>query len=60
MNAKHTARPGVEVSISLTTILLGAGAVGVGWALVSIADVLLVIPVSVFNIVRALAGGERH
>jgi predicted PurR-regulated permease PerM len=50
MSAKHTARPGVEISISVTTILLVAGAVGVGWALVSIADVLVVILVSVFSI----------
>jgi predicted PurR-regulated permease PerM len=50
MNPKHAARPGVEVSISVTTILLVAGAVGVGWALVSIADVLLVILVSVFGV----------
>jgi predicted PurR-regulated permease PerM len=44
----HTRR--VEVSISITTILLVAGAVGVAWALVSIADVLLVMFVSVFSI----------
>ena len=40
----------VEVSISITTILLVAGAVGVAWALASIADVLLVMFVSVFSI----------
>jgi hypothetical protein len=36
-------RPEVELSVSIRTILLVAGAVAVAWALVSIADVLLVI-----------------
>ena len=42
-------RTGVEVSISIRTILLVAGAVAVAWALASIADVLLVILVSIFS-----------
>jgi predicted PurR-regulated permease PerM len=43
-------RPEVELSVSIRTILLVAGAVAVAWALVSIADVLLVILVSVFSV----------
>jgi predicted PurR-regulated permease PerM len=46
----ETGRARVEVSISITTILLVAGAVGVAWALASIANVLLVIFVSVFSV----------
>jgi predicted PurR-regulated permease PerM len=45
-----TGRTEVEVSIPIRTILLVAAAVAVGWALVSVADVLLVIFVSVFSI----------
>jgi len=40
----------VEVSISIRTILLVAGAVAIAWALASIADVLLLIFVSVFSV----------
>jgi predicted PurR-regulated permease PerM len=40
----------VEVSISLRTIVMVAAAVAVAWALASIADVLLVILVSVFSV----------
>ena len=40
----------VEVSISIRTILLVAGAVAIAWALASIANVLLVIFVSVFSV----------
>jgi predicted PurR-regulated permease PerM len=46
----NTVRRDVEVSISIRTILLVAGAVAVAWALASIADVLLVIFVSVFSV----------
>ena len=42
-------RTGVEVSISIQTILLIAAAVALAWALASIADVLLVILVSIFS-----------
>ena len=42
-------RAGVEVSISIPTILLVAGAVAIAWALASIANVLLVIFVSIFS-----------
>jgi predicted PurR-regulated permease PerM len=43
-------RTEVEVSISIRTILLVAGAIAVGWAVASVADVLLVIFVSVFSV----------
>jgi predicted PurR-regulated permease PerM len=42
-------RAGVEVSISIQTILLVAGAVAVAWALASIANVLLVLLVSILS-----------
>jgi predicted PurR-regulated permease PerM len=42
-------RSDVEVSISIRTILLVAGAVAVAWALASIADVLLMILVSILS-----------
>ncbi len=44
------ARTALEVSVSIRTILLVAGVVAVAWALASIANVLLVIFVSVFSI----------
>ena len=43
-------RPEVDVSISVRSILLVAAVVAIAWALVSIADVLLVIFVSTFSI----------
>jgi predicted PurR-regulated permease PerM len=43
-------RPEVETSISIRTILLVAAVVAVAWALASIADVLLIIFVSIFSI----------
>jgi predicted PurR-regulated permease PerM len=46
---RDTGRSGVEVSISVRTVLLVAGAVATAWALASIADVLLVIFVSGFG-----------
>ena len=45
-----TGRRAVDVSISIRTILLVAGAVAIAWALASIANVLLVIFVSVFGV----------
>ena len=42
-------RAGVEVSISIPTILLVAGAVAIAWALASIANILLVILVSIMS-----------
>ena len=48
--ARDTGRRKVEVSISIRTILLVAGAVAIAWALASIANVLLVIFVSVFSV----------
>ncbi len=42
-------RAGVEVSISIRTILLVAGAVAIAWALASIANVLLLIFVSILS-----------
>ena len=45
-----TGRTEVEVSISIRTILLVAAAIAVGWAVASVADVLLVIFVSVFSV----------
>jgi predicted PurR-regulated permease PerM len=43
-------RTELEISVSIRTILLVAGVVALGWALTSIASVLLVIFVSVFSI----------
>jgi predicted PurR-regulated permease PerM len=43
-------RPEVEASISIRTILLVAAVVAVAWALASIADVLLIILVSIFSV----------
>ena len=57
MAATDTGRRKVEVSISIRTILLVAGAVAVAWALVSIANVLLVIFVSRLQRRRSLARG---
>ena len=48
--AGDTARSGVEVSISIRTLLLVAGAVAIASALASIGNVLLVIFVSIFNV----------
>jgi predicted PurR-regulated permease PerM len=48
--AKYTGRRGVDVSISIRTILLVAAVVAVAWALTSIANVLLMIFVSVFSV----------
>ena len=45
-----TGRGGVEVSISIRTLLLVAGAVAIAWALASIGSVLLVIFVSIFSV----------
>ena len=47
--APAAGRAGVEVSISIPTILLVAGAVAIAWALASIANVLLMILVSIFS-----------
>jgi predicted PurR-regulated permease PerM len=47
---RHTGGPEVEVSISIRTVLVVAGAVAIAWALASIGDVLLVIFVSVFSV----------
>jgi predicted PurR-regulated permease PerM len=47
--ARAAGRAGVEVSISIQTILLVAVAVAVAWALASIANVLLVILVSILS-----------
>jgi predicted PurR-regulated permease PerM len=48
--ASDAGRPEVEASISIRTILLIAAVVAVAWALASIANVLLVIFVSVFSV----------
>ena len=48
--ARDTGRRGVDVSISIRTILLVAGAVAIAWALASIANVLLTVFVSVFSV----------
>jgi predicted PurR-regulated permease PerM len=48
--AASAGRSKVEVSISMRTILLVAGAVAIAWALVSIASVLLTIFVSIFGV----------
>ena len=45
-----TGRRKVEVSISIRTILLVAGVVALAWGLASIANVLLVILVSIFSV----------
>jgi predicted PurR-regulated permease PerM len=45
-----TGRTEVDVSISIRTILLVAGAVAIAWALASIGNVLLVIFVSTFSV----------
>jgi predicted PurR-regulated permease PerM len=47
---EESGRADVEVRISIRTILLIAGAVAIAWAVASIADVLLVIFVSVFSV----------
>jgi predicted PurR-regulated permease PerM len=47
---REIARSEINVSISIRTILLVAGAVATAWALASIANVLLVIFVSVFSV----------
>ena len=49
MSKAAAGRAGVEVSISIPTILLVAGAVAIAWALASIANVLLLIFVSIFS-----------
>jgi predicted PurR-regulated permease PerM len=49
MSETAAGRAGVEISISIPTILLVAGAVAVAWALASIANVLLVIFVSILS-----------
>ncbi|MET0938902.1 MAG: AI-2E family transporter [Gaiellaceae bacterium] len=57
------ARTELEVSVSIRTILLVAGVVAVAWALASIANVLLVIFVSVFSIAvlsPVVSGMERR
>ena len=48
--ARETGRPELDVSISIRTILLVAGVVAIAWALASIANVLLVIFVSIFSV----------
>jgi predicted PurR-regulated permease PerM len=48
--ARGTGRRGVDVSISIRTILLVAAVVAVAWALTSIANVLLMLFVSVFSV----------
>jgi predicted PurR-regulated permease PerM len=48
--ASDTGRREVEISISVRTILLVAGAIGIAWALTSIANVLLMVFVSIFSI----------
>lgn len=47
---KEIARSEINISISIRTILLIAGVVAIGWALASIANVLLVIFVSLFGV----------
>jgi predicted PurR-regulated permease PerM len=47
---KETGHTELEISVSMRTILLVAAVVALGWALASIASVLLVIFVSVFSI----------
>ena len=48
--ASDTGRRKLEVSISIQTILLVAGVVALAWALASIANVLLMVFVSVFSV----------
>jgi predicted PurR-regulated permease PerM len=48
--ARERGRTELEISVSMRTILLVAGVVAIGWALTSVASVLLVIFVSVFSI----------
>jgi predicted PurR-regulated permease PerM len=48
--AGQTGRREVEISISVRTIVLVAGAIGLAWALTSIANVLLLVFVSIFTI----------
>src|SRR6476659_11006950 len=50
MAAADTTRRKVEVSISIRTVLLVAAAVALAWAVVSVADVVLVIFVSLFSV----------
>lgn len=47
---RGSGRTHVEVSLSIRTVLLVAGAVGIAYALVSISNVLLVLLVSVFGV----------
>jgi predicted PurR-regulated permease PerM len=49
-STSDTGRRTLEISISVRTILLVAGTVAIAWALSSIANVLLVIFVSVFSV----------
>jgi predicted PurR-regulated permease PerM len=49
-DASDTGRREIEVSISIRTLLLVAGAVALAWALASIGNVLLVIFVSIFSV----------
>jgi predicted PurR-regulated permease PerM len=63
MSETAARRAGVEVSISIPTILLVAGAVAIAWALASIANVLLMILVSLFSaavLVPVVAAMERR
>ncbi len=48
--ATDTGRREIDVSISIRTLLLVAGAVAIAWALASIGSILLLIFVSVFNV----------
>src|SRR5438067_294266 len=48
--ARDGGRADVEVSVSIRTVLLVAGAVAIAYALVSISNVLLVVLVSVFGV----------
>jgi predicted PurR-regulated permease PerM len=48
--ATDTGRGEIDVSISIRTILLVAGAVAIAWALASIGSILLVIFVSIFGV----------
>jgi len=48
--SSDTSRREVEISISIRTILLVAGVVALAWGLASIANVLLVILVSIFSV----------
>jgi predicted PurR-regulated permease PerM len=62
MPARDTARK-VELSISIQTILLVAGAVAIAFALASIANVLLIVFVSLFSVAvlsPVVAAMERH